>query len=280
MKKLLPLLLCILLLTGCATVYDGPTMAVSVLSYEETNYVDTSGEVYQRHRTEYAYDIYGNRSQAIEYDNDEPSLKTVQRYDEAGRVVRLTQYDVTGWLPRKIADNRYTYDGQGRMTSSTHSEEEDVTIHYDDEARTRTTVCGDSTTVEYLDEQGWVIRIEYPGTDLTEEFDRRADGGWTAIRSYRSGVLESTTERTFDDQGRPILWTETENGETATVFRWEYGENWESQIQADGSKTTTCCHDDGTVHIRYFTDADGFIYKEVYYRYTDIQVPAGREETP
>lgn len=289
MKKLFSLFLCALLLTGCARTYDGPTASRSVVSGTQTLYHDEDGEIFQCYRTEYAYDIYGNQSQILEYTcgadaaEDEPHLKTVLRYNEAGNLVRMTQYDLSGWFPRKLCDNRYTYDALGRMTGSTHSEEDTVIITHDDENRTRTTASGGSATVEYLDENGFPYRSEHTtagGQAILKEYDRRADGEWERIRTYRSGTLESVTERTFDAQGRPILWTEKSNGETTVVFRYEYGDGYDILYYADGRYTTTDYNDDGTVKCRLELDKDGTITCETIYRYTEIQVPAEEEATP
>ena len=74
MKKLLSLLLCILLLCGCAATYDGPTKTVPRLTeYTVDHYYaffDTE-EHHYTNRTVYAYDIYGNRVREMEYRDDE-----------------------------------------------------------------------------------------------------------------------------------------------------------------------------------------------------------------
>ena len=277
MKKLLPLLLGILLLAGCAETYNGPTVEKTVLGSVETYYT-CDGEITQESRTEYAYDVCGNQSVVMEYSGGEAILKTVLRHDEAGNCIRQTQYDLSGWLPRKLADNRYTYDDQGRMTGSTHSEEPAVTIHYDDEANTRTTVSGDSTIVEYLDEKGWVMRIEYPGTDRREEYDHRADGQWSAIRSYAGGELDSTRLREFDDQGRVTREYTLQNGVVSTEFRWEYADSTVTFYQ-ENTRSITEYNPDGTVNSRLDLDENGEIFCHAIYRYTTILVPT-EEVTP
>ena len=68
MKKLIALTLCILLLAGCAPVtYDGPTVEKAVISeFIREHHQFPSGHV-DTERIIYAYDIYGNLAQTIEY---------------------------------------------------------------------------------------------------------------------------------------------------------------------------------------------------------------------
>ena len=74
MKKLLSIILCILLLSGCAATYDGPTESKYVLTeYTVTHYYaffDWAEEVYTS-REVYAYDIYGNRVRTMGYRDGE-----------------------------------------------------------------------------------------------------------------------------------------------------------------------------------------------------------------
>lgn len=273
MKKLIPLFLFLLVLTGCAEAYDGPTVGKTVLASKEEHYSYSGGEVTDCCRTEYTYDIHGNQSVILEYCNEEPTAKTVLRYDGAGNPIRQTRYDVSGWFPRKIADYHYRYDDQGRMVGSALSGEPEITIIYDDEKGTRTTSSEGSTIVEYFDEKGWVTRIEYPGTDRVEEYERRADGEWIAIRTYTGGELESTLERTFDDQGRVIHQYSTKDGVTAPGSHWEYTDNREI-YRDSSSESITEYNPDGTRHIRLDLDENGDIWCTTYYHYTEIQVPA------
>ncbi len=286
MKRLLTIILCILLLTGCAQTYDGPTIGKSVLSREETTYYDPSGEsVYTRR--EYTYDIYGNQTQILESsylgDSEEPQseLKTVMRCDEAGNVIRQRLYDLSGWLPKKLSDTRHEYDDRGRMISGRYNQGfgwEDTTIVYDDGANKRTTIGFGSTIVEYLDENGWVVRSESvfaDGEPITEEYERRPDGQVLTIRTYQDGVLRNTTEYTYDDQGRPLTWTSTEDGVSAACYSWEYGDTYEKFFYPDGSWTATDFSADGIPHARMTVNADGTVRENTVYRYTEIRVPAG-----
>ena len=83
MKKLISLLLCLLLLTGCAETYDGPTESKAVLSSIQTTYYDPTGGDSQYSRTDYAYDIYGNQVMELEYgirSHDEEAEPTSRPY--------------------------------------------------------------------------------------------------------------------------------------------------------------------------------------------------------
>lgn len=284
MKKLLILTLCILLLTGCAATYDGPTTTRSVLSSEEYYFSDADSRY--ESRTEYTYDIYGNQVQSLSYSADAPYLKTVLGYDDAGNIIRQRQYDLSGWFPKKLVDVCYDYDALGRRISERHRYDlrwDDATITYDDTARTRTTCNNGHTTVEYLNENGWVVSSESDfgdGVRITEEFDRREDGQIKAMRTYRDGVLESLTELTYDDQGRPMTYSVTQAGKTDILYRYEYGENYKRIIFSDGSYTVTDYNPDGTPHSRLTVNANDTVQEHTIYRYTDIRVPVGKEETP
>lgn len=286
MKKLLPLLLSLLLLAGCATTYDGPTVEKEVLSEVEYTYYDQNGNITAYGSTKYAYDIYGNVAQTIEYMNDEPVRRTDCRYDEADNIIKQTDYDLGGWFPKRVNTAVYTYDDQGRLTSSTHRqgfEKSTVTYAYDDENRTQTATLSDgSQTVQYRDEAGLYFCSEHTaanGDVLRNETERSEDGRRQTNRYYVNGVLETVTEYTYDDQGRLLTWTETENGETHTVFRYEYGENYDIRCDEDGSKITTSYRDDGKIQYVLRTDAHDNITEDTYYRYTEIQIPDG-EVTP
>lgn len=291
MKKLISLLLCILLLTGCAATYDGPTESKSVLSQILTTHYDpeTGDSLYGR--TDYAYDIYGNQSMELEYgirshdDEAEPHLKTLRCFDEHGNCIRQRQYDVSGLFPKKLVDVRYEYDDQGRLTATTHRPGEawdnDTTV-YDDEARTRTYTGHNGTAIDYMNELGWVIRTEQVFSDgraVLTEYDRRPDGQIEVMRDFENGELTTTLVYTYDDQGRVLTITQTTAAGTALLFRYEYPDDCLIQHNSDGTKIVTSYNDDGSIHHRYFTDSTDLITQDVMYYYTEIQVPA-KEVSP
>lgn len=284
MKKLISLLLCILLLSGCAETYDGPTESKFVLSRIETTYFGTSAEDSQYQRTEYAYDIYGNQSMELQYqirsgdEEDEPYLKTVRTHDEHGNCIRQRQYDVSGLFPRKLVDIRYAYDEQGRMTAHQDKLEPQFswTAVYDDEARTMTCTYPHAVSVSWFDEHGWTIRQETTFENgetsaIINEF--RSDGQRISTRYLESGCI-TLHSYTYDDQGRVLTMSETTDDGTELLIRYEYGEKHMIQYNRDGSKIVTSYNDDGSPHYFYHTDSADRITMDGMYRYTEIQVPA------
>ena len=284
MKKLISLLLCILLLSGCAAVYDGPTESKFVLSRIETTYFGPSAEDSRYQRTEYAYDIYGNQSMELQYqirsgdEEDEPHLKTVRTHDEHGNCIRQRQYDVSGLFPRKLVDIRYEYDEQGRMTAHHDKLEPQFswTAVYDDEARTMTCTYPHAVSVSWFDEHGWTIRQETTFENgetsaIINEF--RSDGQRISARYLESGGI-TLHSYTYDEQGRVLTMSETTEDGTELLFRYEYGEKHMIQYNPDGSKIVPSYNDDGSPHYFYHTDSADRITMDGMYRYTEIQVPA------
>ena len=284
MKKLISLLLCILLLSGCAETYDGPTESKFVLSRIETTYFGPSAEDSQYQRTEYAYDIYGNQSMELQYqirsgdEEDEPHLKIVRTHDEHGNCIRQRQYDVSGLFPRKLVDIRYEYDEQGRMTAHHDKLEPQFswTAVYDDEARTMTCTYPHAVSVSWFDEHGWTIRQETTFENgetsaIINEF--RSDGQRISTRYLESGGI-TLHSYTYDDQGRILTQSERKDGVSTLLFSWEYGEDYEKMTHSDGSYTITDYNPDGTPDDRIVCNADGSLRERTIYRYTEIQVPA------
>ena len=284
MKKLISLFLCILLLTGCAETYDGPTESKAVLSKIRTTYYDPTGGDSQYGRTDYAYDIYGNQVMELEYgirtedETEEPYLKTLRAFDEHGNITRQRQYDVSGLFPRKLADIRYEYDEKGRMTAHLDQMQEQYswTAVYDDEARTMTCTYPHAVSVSYFDEYGNTIRQEtvFENGDTSGiifEFD--ANGNRISARYEETGgtTLHSYT---YDDQGRVLTITETTDGGTELLFRYEYRDDCTIQYNYDGTKIVTTYNTDGSEHYRYYTDSTDHITKSSMCYYTEIQVPA------
>ena len=235
MKKLLCLMAALLLLSGCAATYDGPTTTKRVCTLQETEVFNADGSHSQWHREEYSYDIYGNKAQILESYNGTPCYKMVMRYNEAGRETRQVQYDLSGWFPQKIVDVRYAYDEQGRLISTTHRSgglfwDDDATV-YDDAAMTRTYTGYDGTVTDYLNDQGWVLRslqTHSDGSTVLTEYDRSSDGALLASRSYEDGVLSCEVLYTYDDRGRILTQTEVRDGVSTLLFAWEYAEDRET----------------------------------------------------
>lgn len=289
MKKLISLLLCLLLLSGCAVTYDGPTVVKTVLAAREEKMYGLGDDTVTQHwLTEYSYDIYGNRSVELQNQEGEPFLKTVMTYDEAGNVIRQVQYRLNGWLPKKIVDSRYTYDEQGRLTSTRHragglSWDDDTTV-YDDEAMTRTVTTGDgAVAIDYLNERGWVMRTEqtFPdGRHLLTEYERSAEGWLLAARTYENGLLVDGHTCTYDDQGRILTQDKLENGVSTPLFSWEYGDGWDIFTDhANNYSHVTTYHPDGRTNTVETYGESGKLRSLTTYHYTEIQVPA-EEDAP
>ena len=280
MKKLISLLLCLLLLSGCAETYDGPTVSKSVCTVMEMETYNPDGSISQNIREEYAYDIHGNRSQVLSWYDDDPYEKSILRYDDEGRLLRSDTCDAGSWLPFPRYTYIYTYDDQGRMTSTTNRyrrEKSTTTVTYDDEAKTRTTTAYGGVTVEYLNEQGWVLRSEQVftnGSTVLTEFDRRPDGKPLAYRSYEDGILISETVITYDDQGRILTQTEIKDGISTLLFSFEYGEDYEKRTDSDGALTVIQYHPDGTMDCQVRYDESDRLQSMTRYSYTEIQVSA------
>lgn len=285
MKKLLAIVLCLLLLAGCAETYDGPAELKSVRDSREENYMDEDGNIYETLWTEYSYDIYGRLAQTVETVNGEPSLRTVYRYYDDGSRKSETQYDLTGLLPWPTLHAAYTYDDQGRQTSLIQwynwEKTEQITT-YDDENRTVTTVFDGGTTIVQLSEEGKSLRSETTYADGTTGLIEHEYRGSTHITTYyRNGGLEKIYENTYDDQGRELTWSECEDGTWELIWRWEYGEGYKTCYYGQIDLIiTTDYNDDGTVKAIVETDEHDNITRRVIYRYTDIRVPAEEGATP
>ena len=289
MKKLVSLLLCILLLSGCAETYDGPTESKAVLSkILTTHYTPETGNSHYG-RTDYAYDIYGNQAIELDYrlrfedEEEEPHLKTLRTFDENGNCIRQRQYDVSGLFPRKTVDVRYEYDEQGRMISCQEAGEPQYswTAVYDDEKRTLTATYAHAVSVSFFDEHGNTIRQEtvFENGDTSGiifEFD--AQGNRISARYEETGGT-TLHAYTYDDQGRVLTMTQTTAEGTELLFRYEYPEGCMIQYNRDGTKIVTSYNDDGSIHHRYYTDSTDRITQDVMYYYTEIQVPA-KEVSP
>ena len=306
MKKLICLLLCALLLTSCAQSYDGPTETVRVLSETATtHYFRDLGTESFTQRTVYAYDIYGNAAQELSYTGDEATHKITRTYDPAGNLLDERLYSRDGWFWKRSYRIESEYDDRNLLTSRTvHSgrtytytytydelgrpltEDLDGSLRiyaYDDQGHTENLAhdTGDIVVSRYGSD-GFLLRKEHTGADGThwlQEYTRRSDGQVETSRTYENGVLTASEAYTYDDQGRPLTWTATEDGETTLLYRWEYGENYETQFFSDGSYTTTDFNEDGTPRARQKVSADDTVLELTLYRYTQIQVPA-KEESP
>ena len=288
MKKLISLLLCLLLLTGCAETYDGPTESKAVLSSIRTTYYDPTGGDSHYSRTDYAYDIYGNQVMELEYgirfhdEEEKPYLKTIRSFDDNGNCTRQRQYAVSGLIPKKLVDIRYEYDEKGRMTAHLDQMQEQYswTAVYDDEARTMTCTYPHAVSVSYFDEHGNTVRQETVfrnGETSSIIFEFRADGQRISARYDEVGGT-TIYDYTYDDQGRVLTVTETTDSGTREIVRYEYQDDCTIQYNFDGTHIVTAYNADGCITHEYHADSSGYVTMDTQYYYTEIQVP--KEGTP
>ena len=290
MKKLLSLLLCILLLAGCApTTYDGPTQTVPRLTeYTVDHYYaffDTE-EVHYTNRTVYAYDIYGNRVREMEYRDDELQSVTNLKYDDRGNEISRSDWDHSSWLPKYEGRTEQTYDDQNRQTSYIHydfwgRQDSGSWYTYDDEARTRTWTndSGDTQTT-WFDENGNELRQVSGEYETVFHYDDRGNRtGWT---SYHNGQFFDRYEARYDDLNRQI-WGGRYDANGTLTSQTEYVYDDDQGIKTyhknDGGRRVEYYHGDGRPHMIEDYDADGKLTMLQRYYYQDILVPA-KEVTP
>ena len=287
MKKLISLLLCILLLSGCAATYDGPTQTVPRLTeYTVDHYYAFFGteEVHYTDRTVYAYDIYGNRVREMEYRDDELQSVTNLKYDDRGNEISRSDWDHSGWLPRYEGRTEQTYDEQNRQTSYIHydfwgRQDSGSWYTYDDEAQTRTWTndSGDTQTT-WFDENGNELRQVSGEYETVYHYDDRGNQiGW---ESYQNGQLIDRYEARYDDLDRQI-WGGRYDANGTLTSQTEYVYDDEQGIKTyyknDGGKRVEYFHGDGRPHMIEDYDADGKLTMLQRYYYQDILVPAKEE---
>jgi YD repeat-containing protein len=174
-------------------------------------------------------------------------------YDDAGRVVGEADEDgsqrtavrdaagrVTTLLDNGVVFTRYTYDDAGRTTGIT-SGDDTTAYHYDDDGRmvaqrTARPNNFDITSTYLYDDDGQLIGIR--ATD--NENDNESDNSLTTIDfGYDDGRLVSRVsvdlrtnvtsimEATYDELGRPLLFTTSDGYTTSTTSRAyvELGDN-------------------------------------------------------
>ena len=290
MKKLLSLLLCILLLAGCApTTYDGPTQTVPRLTEYTVDHYYAFFDWEEQHytsRTVYAYDIYGNRVREMEYRDDELQSVTNLKYDERGNEISRTVWDHSGWIPKYEGRTEQTYDEQNRQTSYIHynfwgRRDSASWYTYDDEARTRTWTndTGDTQTA-WFDENGNELRQVSGEYETVFHYDDR--GNRTGWDSYQNGQPFDRYEARYDDLNRQI-WGGRYDANGTLTSQTEYVYDDEQGIKTyhknDGGRRVEYFHGDGRPHKIEDYDADGKRTMLQRYYYKDILVPA-KEETP
>lgn len=288
MKRMIAFFLCVLLLTGCAATYDGPTETKQALTeYEIRHYSpffdDSEVDV---NRSVYAYDIYGNRVRELEYDNGELDQETRTKFDDQGNEVSQTVIDHTGWIPLIERRTKRTYDEQGRCLSYANYnmwgiKKGETTYTYDDEANTMTwsNGIGDST-IYYYDENGLLLRdVSNDGYETVYQYDERGNRiGWT---STKDGKLFSRYEAAYDELDRQIWGIHyDENGAVTSRVTYTYDDEAHTRTisRADGGTRIEYSDSEGRIHLieDYNEDSEMSMVQQYFYR--GILVPASGEE--
>ena len=288
MKKLLSILLCVLLLGGCAATYDGPTETKYALTEYVVDHRYTG--IFDSHeytdRWLYAYDIYGNRVREMEYRDGELRSVTNMKYDDRGNLISQKSWDHTKWIPLPDRGRKHTYDDQGRVLTTVYldgwgRETSRSTYTYDDEANTYTWESDDGTqSLYYLDENGNELRVvgNYGAETVYEYDDRGNRTGWVG---YQDGVRADSYQARYDDQDRQIWGGRySAAGELESETLWEYDDeaNTITTRRPDGHIRIEYRDGDGRLHMIEDYDTEGELTMVQQYYYQEIQVPANREE--
>lgn len=291
MKKLLALLLSILLLSGCAVTYDGPTETKLVLTdYSVIHYYNFGFEAdTMTGRNVYAYDIYGNQVSNRDYDEDELSRVYNYRYDDRGKRISETRWDHSGWIPYMECRITQTFDEQDRVLERIYydtwgRETGRSSYIYDDVNHTMTWSNGEGDQViYYYDENGLELRTVSTGVggsyETVYEYDDRGNRiGWT---STRDGAPFDRYESGYDEQGRQIWGTYyDENGvrTSHTTFTYDDEQHTMTRIANNGDRRIEYYDSDGRIRLIEDYSADGELTMTQNYTYREIRVPADGKE--
>ena len=247
MKKLIALTLCILLLSGCTTTYDGPMAEKSVpVEVIREHHQLTTGHV-DTERIIYAYDIYGNLVQTIEYSNGNEDEKIDYTYDDRGNLLTKTRYSLGGLFPQRTSSVEYTYDDQNRILCERYFQSSQTVIEYryDDEARTCTRLeNGALRTITTYDEAGNTIsekNFNYGVEWHLVEYTRDDQGRVLTSRETNSEGYDRFTRCSYDDRGNTILWEINDNGELEIQqAEYEYDDQGRmlAQYEVSGNRKT------------------------------------------
>ena len=291
MKKLLPLLLALLLLAGCAETYDGPTEEKPMLTeWSVTHYNNTPGwesEPYTN-RTLYAYDIHGNMARSMEYQSDKLHSVTNFRYDDRGNNISAITWDHSGWFPKFHDRTEQTYDEQDRCLSYVWynfwgGQEGGIWYAYDDEQGIRfcRVESGEILQTTWYDETGKDIRQVADDSETVYEYDDR--GNCTGWVSYKNGIPIERYESRYDEQDRQI-WGGRYDADGNLISQTEY-------VYDDEAGTMTCTRPDGWVRCEYYNadgqrvriedyDENGRLTMVHRYTYQNIRIPVKGDDTP
>ncbi len=285
MKRWIALALC-LLLTGCASTYDGPVEEKRVLSRCTTEYYHVLGEEADVSWKSYTYDIYGNRAQVREYEDSKLTQERRYTYDERGNPITCATISHTGRFPHTVQRTESTYDAENRLTSHTVRDfwfRELYRYHYRYEGG-RTTITRVEQGQEYvsweekyLDDAGQVQKVlSSAGSERRCFYDDA--GNPIRVEQWEEGQLYGTTLRTFDDQGRVLQYQDYDaagallNQTDYTYTQLEFSYTITSRFQ-DGTSRVEEFRPDGEPITIEYRDAQGQVTLRQFYIYDTIEVP-------
>ena len=283
MKKCILMILCALILTGCAATYDGPTTVEPRLTEYTLDqyYVFLNGDVdHDIKRTVYAYDIHGNRVREMDYSDDRLFSVTKMRFDDRGNMIESTTWDHSGWLPKFSCRVTKTFDEQDRLLTQDYYDfwgrkTGSSTYTYDDEERTRTWSSDDGDSqITWYDENGNELRQVAGEYETVYEYDDR--GNMTGWQSFEQGQPTDSYRARYDDRDR-IIWGGRYDPagelESETTYTYDDALGTKSYDTYDGGRTVEHYHADGRLHMIEDFDAAGRLVFLHRYYYQDIQVP-------
>lgn len=289
MKKLIALTLSLLLLAGCAApaVYDGPTESAWVLTESRTTYYNAVTGESQTMGRNHSYDGFGNEIRTRFYSDGELTDEVKRIYDDRGNCIREVQWEQFWIFSYPISRTDYTYDDQNRPLTVTYRngfgfKTGGSTYTYDDEANTITWNGTYDTQIKYLNENGDPIRVvtySHPaGMEIETLYEYDEQGRKTKTLEYRDGILRTTTQTRYDDQGRILedIWYDTD-GTILLSNTYLYDGNTVITLDEQGNKGVKTLRPDGQVETQENYGPDGKLLGRTENIYTQIQVPVKEE---
>lgn len=239
-------------------VYDLAGLAPddSLSESELTTWV--SGRVLtQLQRVDYAYDFRGNVSTVTAYDatdasgNGVPASASVTHfvYDQRGQLLQTIDPRGDSTTPPVEGDylTSFTYDGLGRVTSSTRwnsagSTSTTVTVHNDANSRVEITHANGLLETRTFDTAGSLISVAYSrGAQAlgTTTYDYDPDGRLRRVTSpigvTNHVVYDAAGRKQFDVDGDGTLTEYVYDGASNLVKTVQYAEHANTALLVDGS---------------------------------------------
>lgn len=290
MKNLTALILCLLLLAGCASpaVYDGPTKSAWVLTEQTTtSFYPRTGETWTDRRT-FQYDSFGNVVRSCFYSEGELSSEYRREYDDRGNMISTVTWEHGSFLSYPRSRTDYTFDDQNRPLATIYRnflgfEKSRDTYTYDDEANTVLWEGTYDTQTKWLDENGSPLRVltlsHAAGVEMESIHEYDGRGRSVKITSLWDGALFSILELAYDDQDRLTLEVSYDaDGTVASRRTYQYGENTVTTYELGGAWTVETYRSDGQIEKMEQFNKSGELTMRTEYIYKEIQIPADREE--